>query len=187
MAIEVELKFPLVAGSPTIEQIADRLEAIGARPMPLRHQNDHYYAHPGRDFARTDEALRIREDEDRVQLTYKGPLIDEVAKTRCELETGIDSAEIAAEILESLGFRPVRVVAKQRRPFELSWQGVSVEAVIDRVEGLGDFVELETISDPDSHQAARDHLLALAAELGLERSERRSYLCLLLDAEIEST
>ena len=187
MAIEVELKFPLLPGAPTVEQVTDRLQTIGARPMPSRHQNDHYYAHPDRDFARTDEALRIREDEDRVQLTYKGPLIDEVAKTRHELETGIDSAEIAAEILESLGFHPVRVVAKQRKPFELSWQGISVEVVIDQVEGLGNFVELETISDPDSHQAARDHLLALANKLGLEQSERRSYLCLLLAKENGST
>ena len=187
MAIEVELKFPLLPGAMTVEQVTDRLEAIGARPMPSRHQNDHYYGHPDRDFAQTDEALRIREDEDRVQLTYKGPLIDEIAKTRRELEMGIDSAEIAAEILESLGFRPVRVVAKQRQPFELSWQGISVEAVIDQVEGLGDFVERETISDTDSHQAARDHLLALATKLGLEQSERRSYLCLLLAGETGPT
>ena len=187
MAIEVELKFPLLPGAMTVEQVTDRLEAIGARPMPSRHQNDHYYAHPDRDFAQTDEALRISEDEHRIQLTYKGPLIDEVAKTRRELEIGIDSAEITAEILESLGFRPVRVVAKQRKPFELSWQGISVEAVIDQVEGLGDFVELETMSDTDSHQAARDHLLALATKLGLEQSERRSYLCLLLAGETGPT
>ena len=71
MAIEVELKFPLLPGAMTVEQVTDRLEAIGARPMPSRHQNDHYYAHPDRDFAQTDEALRIREDEHRIQLTYK--------------------------------------------------------------------------------------------------------------------
>ena len=42
MAIEVELKFPLLPGAMTVEQVTDRLEAIGARPMPSRHQNDHY-------------------------------------------------------------------------------------------------------------------------------------------------
>ena len=52
--------------------------------------------------------------------------------------------------------------------------------VIDQVEGLGEFVELETISDVDGHQSARDHLLDLATTMGLVDSERRSYLGLLL-------
>ena len=106
--------------------------------------------------------LRLQEDNDRAWLTYKGPLIDDVAKTRLELETGIESVEVGDRILQALGFQPVRVVSKQRRPFELQWQGIPVEAVIDQVTGLGEFVELETISDVDGHQAARDHLLALA-------------------------
>ena len=183
MPIEVELKFPLGGlseNAPTAPEIVERLEKIGARGQAARQQNDHYYAHPGRDFAVTDEALRIREDDQDVRLTYKGPLIDDVAKTRLELETGIESAEVGGTILQALGFCLVRVVAKQRRPFELQWQGLPVEAVIDQVTGLGEFVELETISDVDGHQAARDHLLALAATLGLEHGERRSYLGLLL-------
>lgn len=186
MPIEVELKFPLGGlseNAPTAPEIVERLEKIGARGQAARQQNDHYYAHPGRDFAVTDEALRIREDDQDVRLTYKGPLIDDVAKSRLELETGIESAEVAAGILEALGFRLVRVVSKQRRTFPLSWHGTRVEAVIDQVEGLGEFVELETISDLDGHQAARDTLLLLAAELGLEHSERRSYLGLLLRAD----
>jgi len=183
MPIEVELKFPLADAAPTAEQVAERLEEIGARAELPRRQNDHYYAHPGRDFAVTDEALRIREDNDRAWLTYKGPLIDDVAKTRLELETGIESVEVGDRILQALGFHPVRIVSKQRRPFELQWQGIPVEAVIDQVTGLGEFVELETISDVDGHQAARDHLLALAATLGLEHSERRSYLGLLLQSD----
>jgi len=182
MPIEVELKFPLWGEAPTVPEIVGRLEAIGAQGQPPRQQNDHYYAHPGRDFAVTDEALRIREDGQSVRLTYKGPLIDDVAKSRLELETGIESAEVAAGILEALGFRLVRVVSKQRRPFQLQWLGAQIEAVIDQVEGLGEFVELETISDLDGHQAARDQLLDLAAELGLEHSERCSYLGLLLRA-----
>ena len=155
--------------------------------QPLRQQRDHYYTHPGRDFGETDEALRIREDNDQLRLTYKGPLMDDVAKTRLELETGIESAEIGDGILVALGFRLLRTVSKQRRPFDLQWRNLSVEVVIDQVEGLGDFVELETISDTDSHQAARDHLLALATKLGLEQSERRSYLCLLLAGETGPT
>ena len=62
---------------------------------------------------------------------------------------------------------------------------VKIEVVIDEVESLGTFVELETLIDEGDGEtertAARNCLLALATELGLSRSERRSYLGLLLD------
>lgn len=180
MPIEVELKFPLVDEAPTAAEIVEQLEAIGGQAQPPRQQHDHYYTHPGRDFGETDEALRIREDNDQLRLTYKGPLMDDVAKTRLELETGIESAEIADGILVALGFRLLRTVSKQRRPFDVQWRNLPVEVVIDQVEGLGEFVELETISDVDGHQSARDHLLDLATTMGLVDSERRSYLGLLL-------
>tara|TARA_B100000686_G_scaffold326203_1_gene383781 strand:+ start:898 stop:1467 length:570 start_codon:yes stop_codon:yes gene_type:complete len=183
MPIEVELKFPLTGGAPTVAEIIEQLEAIGGQAQPSRQQRDHYYTHPGRDFGETDEALRIREDNDQLRLTYKGPLMDDVAKTRLELETGIESAEIADGILVALGFRLLRTVSKQRRPFGVRWRNLPVEVVIDQVEGLGEFVELETISDVDGHQSARDHLLDLATTMGLTDSEQRSYLGLLLLAD----
>lgn len=187
MAIEVELKFPLGMTTSTAEEISARLDELGAEALPPRRQRDCYYAHPQRDFAVTDEALRIRDDQGRIFLTYKGPLLDPLAKTRRELETGLESAEVAAEILDMLGFRPVRIVAKHRQPFHLPWQGVAVEAVIDDVDGLGTFVELETITDQAGHEAARDRLLDLASALGLEHGERRSYLALLLARDKEPT
>lgn len=185
MTIEVELKFPLDADNPTAEEIITRLEQLGSHAHPRRQQRDCYYAHPVRDFATTDEALRIRVSDSITRLTYKGPLLDPVAKTRRELEFEIASSEQAASLLEALGFRPVREVAKQRRPFVLVHDGHEIEVVIDEVESLGTFVELETLIDEGDGEtgrtAARNCLLALAAELGLSRSERRSYLGLLLD------
>ncbi len=46
--------------------------------------------------------------------------------------------------------------------------------------GLGWFVELETITDETGRDAARECLFELSRELGLGKSERRSYLRLLL-------
>ena len=180
MPIEVELKFPLGTDTPTPDQMAEQLVTLGGVAKPVRKQDDHYYAHPVRDFAETDEALRIRADNGAARLTFKGPRLDEVAKTRQESETEVGSAEVAAEILLALGFSPVRIVSKLRRPFELQWNGLEVEAVIDDVVGLGVFVELEAMHDGDDHERIRDQLLSLADTLGLRHSERRSYLCLLL-------
>ena len=185
MTIEVELKFPLDGDSPTAEEIIARLQKLGSHAGLQRQQRDCYYSHPVRDFAETDEALRIRISDSVSRLTYKGPLLDSVAKTRRELEFEIASSKQAASLLEALGFHPVREVLKQRHPFLLTYDSREIEVVIDEVQNLGTFVEVETLIGEDAEEsertAARNCLLSLAAELGLSRSERRSYLGLLLD------
>jgi adenylate cyclase, class 2 len=56
-----------------------------------------------------------------------------------------------------------------------------VEASLDEVERLGTFAELELIVEPDGVEAAKQCIASLAKELGLEGSERRSYLELLME------
>ena len=70
MTLEVEQKFLLEAGegTPTREEILARLSALGCQWNAALEQVDRYSAHPARDFAETDEALRLRRvgDENRV-------------------------------------------------------------------------------------------------------------------------
>jgi adenylate cyclase class 2 len=180
---EVELKFPLG----DVEAVLEMLRGLGAARHEAIAQRDVYFAHPARDFAETDEALRIRTVGAANELTYKGPIVDAVAKTRREIEVrcadGADGARDLAAILEALGFRPVRAVEKERVPFGLSWEGWPVELALDAVTGLGDFLEMELVVSDEQRDAARDTLVALAARLGLSESERRSYLCLLLEKD----
>ena len=168
---------------------------------------DVYFAHPARDFAKTDECLRIRRKGDCPDfrghrgaavvgekgtvpfnattnfITYKGPKIDTATKTRREIDLPLPPGEQAAQawtdLIEALGFTPVGEVRKSRRKAHVDWQGRSVEVSLDEVAGLGVYVELELIAEADGLDAARSNILALAKILGLEGSERRSYLELL--------
>lgn len=180
MHIEVEQKFPLAA----LAEIAERLAEVGASPAGEREEADTYYAHPARDFAATDEALRIRRVGTSSWLTYKGPRLDQTTKTRQELELplGSDTAtsDHWATLLERLGFRPVAEVRKHRQKFHVPWQGREVEASLDEVAEVGTFVELELVTDERDRPAATAVLASLAERLGLSSSERRSYLELLL-------
>jgi adenylate cyclase class 2 len=180
---EVEAKFPL-ADLPRLER---ELAALGAVFGPEVSQVDRYYAHPARDFAQTDEALRIRRVGDANFVTYKGPKLDPQTKTRRELElvlpSGEEGAEQFAALLEALGFRPVAEVRKRRRHAKLLWQEFPFEIARDEVEGVGRFVELEVSAGPDTLDAARSALAALAERLGLYGGERRSYLELLLSSQ----
>ena len=186
MIYEVELKFPL-AKSSGVPSIRERIIALGATPSDAVIQRDVYFAHPARDFAQTDEAFRLRCVGEQNALTYKGPLLDAVTKSRREIEvsvaSGLAAADQIVEMLTLLGFRSVREVVKRRTPFHLAWQGRDWELALDEVHELGWFLELETLATEVDRDSARESLLALARELGLGKSERRSYLRLLLERD----
>jgi adenylate cyclase class 2 len=178
--IEVEAKYPLTG---TLSDWRNRLVRLGAKASEPLRQTDEYFAHPARDFVATGEAFRIRTVGDWNALTYKGPLLDPQTKSRRELEiefaSGSDEALRMREMLIALGFQPAGSVIKTRTPLELTRDGRSLTLALDDVEGLGSFLEIEIVAPEHDWTAARDVLLAFAAELGLTTSERRSYLELL--------
>ncbi|MES2789300.1 MAG: class IV adenylate cyclase [Planctomycetota bacterium] len=183
MTYEVELKFPLADTG----RMQVRLDALGAVRGVVQEQCDQYFAHPVRDFASTDEALRIRSIGDENRITYKGPVIDKATKTRHESELtfqpGSAAAEQLAQIWEQLGFRRVRVVKKSRQLYSLRWQERDLEICLDQVAGLGEFLEIETLADAADKTVAQQTILSLAAELQLSSPEQRSYLEMLLVAD----
>ena len=183
MTYEVENKFPVAS----ITAIEAKLVALGCQFAEAVTQRDQYFNHPARDFAETDEALRIRSVGQSNCVTYKGPKVDTATKTRREVEPllgeGSETADQMAAVLVALGFRPVRVVEKSRRTADLVWQGTSVEVALDEVAGLGSFVELEISVEEDQLPAAQANLTSLAEHLEFGTPERRSYLGMLLASE----
>jgi adenylate cyclase class 2 len=186
------------------DAVRARLSEMGAESLETVTQRDTYYDAPHREFAETDEALRIRrvdhtdaaenddtpptENDDtgavedghagaETLVTYKGPLVDADSKTRREHETGVAADETMDAILRAVGFEPAAVVEKRRERFRLDEYTVTLDAVTD----LGEYVEVETEStDIDG---AREGAFELVRDLGLDPADqiRTSYLGLLLD------
>jgi adenylate cyclase class 2 len=183
MSIEVEQKFRVERFEP-VEQI---LRGMQIDWSDRELQVDTYFAHPARDFAQTDEALRMRRIGEDNFVTYKGPKLDATTKTRREIELplppGDDGASQFAELLVALGFRRVAEVRKHRRHAHLPVEGADVVAALDEVTHVGCFVELEAVVEERLVDAAKVHLAAWAAKLGLRQNERRSYLELLLASQ----
>ncbi|VTT87785.1 Adenylate cyclase [Halorubrum sp. DM2] len=185
---EVEIKVPA-----DLDATRERLRAVGAERADARRQRDTYYDAPHREFAETDEALRIRRETplegdvssaetDRdaaATVTYKGPLLEDASKTRAEHETGVDDGEALASVLSGLGFEPAATVEKRREFW--SYDGFTV--TLDAVAGLDEYVEIERAVDEEREvDAAREAAIEALDRLGLDADEqvRTSYLGLLL-------
>jgi len=175
---EVEVK---VAAD--LAAVAERLDELGATRTAAVEQVDTYYDAPHREFAETDEALRVRREtrdsDTEARITYKGPLVETESKTREEFETQIDDGQTADAIFENLGFTPAATVRKDRRFYR--YDGYTV--TLDDVEGVGEFVEVETETDEAGVEQAREGAYEVLETLGLNPDDqiRTSYLGLLLE------
>lgn len=181
--MEVEQKFPTA----DLAAFESRLRAMGVSISSPKGELDLYFAHPARDFASTDEALRIRRSGGSSWITYKGPKIDATTKTRREIDLALPEGAQAyaawTSLLEALGFRPIAEVSKQRRKAWVAWEGRQVEVSLDHVDNVGTFVELELVTDADDVTSAKACIASLAERIGLSGSERRSYLELLIERQ----
>jgi adenylate cyclase, class 2 len=172
--IEVEVK----AGVKDFVDVKKKLIQIGAVKIKKEHQSDVYYNAPHKDFGETDEALRIREIpgdvENRIILTYKGAKMDDVSKTRKEIEVDVSEAENTDLILENLGFRRAATIKKDRDIYHLGEFIITLDTVYD----VGTFVEIETeaLENEDTSESLKK-IFSIYKTLGIEEGfERRSYL-----------
>jgi adenylate cyclase class 2 len=178
--LEIEVKYKV----DDLTALRQRLLELQATPEGIRHDADSYFNASYRDFAKTDEALRIRQIGAKNFLTYKGPRIDAQTKTRREIEVPFEEgpaiAEQLRELLMELGFRPVAIVQKSRESFSLTRNSFELAVTLDDVQRVGTFAELEIVADESELERAKAVLFAEAAALGLTHIERRSYLEMLL-------
>lgn len=166
--MEIEVKFPYRKG---VERKVEEISEFVIQKTEL----DVYFKHPCRDFAKTDEALRIRRDAEGVTVTYKGPKLDKETKSREEVKVKAGDFESAKKIFEKLGFEAFAEVKKERRIYRAG----DVLICLDYVYGLGKFVEIEVEADSLD---AKEKVFKIAEQLGYRRDEsiRESYLELIL-------
>ena len=181
MTYEVEQKYHLK----DLQAFERALHSCGAFEGPAEQHADTYYNHPCRDFSETTEALRIRRIGGVPMITYKGPKLPGSIKARRELEwclgPGDGDGTCTQELLEHLGFKTVATVEKCRRPFTASDATGPFGVVIDEVQHLGLFAEIEVMVNFEGNiEQARQRIEDIANQLGLHQPEPQSYLRMVL-------
>ncbi|MDD1695738.1 MAG: class IV adenylate cyclase [Methanoregula sp.] len=171
--LEIELKVRISS----LEPVRRELKRLNAQFCGRKHEHDVYYNAPHRDFAVTDEAIRIRYTNDHAVVTYKGAKIKSSGlKAREELNTAIESGEIFEQMLDRLGFKKTAEVNKWRENYKLGTIAIS----LDKVDELGTFAEIEIMAENEDSDASAQ-IEKISKEIGIEGEPiLASYLELLL-------
>ena len=188
---EVEIKFRVT----DIAELEHQLQQLGGTKFGEQiTEFDTFFQHPCRNFVQTDECLRLRnrvlpDGTAEYSITYKGPKIDALLKTRQEIEIPIAEPEHWEDLLIALGFCKSASVHKFRRRQTLVVNHRDIGVVLDTLpalpEGSRTFVELETLATEAELEECRALILGIAEQLGLSEPIRDSYLKLVSQASRE--
>jgi len=160
MAQEIEVKFPLRDRNELLRKLHD----IGAQRLYPETFEDNIVLDRRGELRTKGALLRVRRFGKYSIATYKGPMsIEGGIKSRDEVQTGVESFELAIQLLDSLGYKPVFRYQK----FREVWRLRDVEVVLDRTP-IGEYFEIE---------GPIDTIRSIAAELdmNMDQAIRQTY------------
>jgi predicted adenylyl cyclase CyaB len=185
-AKEIELKFQLDAENMT--RFTTWLGANTAFKGEVRQEETYldnpaatFTAPSARGFNDALTSMRVRKTSEGTTWCLKKRTIDATGKTlsRNEFETTVGGADEALSILKALGFtREIRVF-KTRKAYDYADDaGVAYEVVIDEVDDLGTFVEIELKNGSDDTAAGLKLIEQVIKSVGITQYTRfdRSYI-----------
>jgi adenylate cyclase class 2 len=154
MAHEIEVKFALRDR----EELTRKLHELGAQRLYPETFEDNIVLDRRGELRTRGALLRVRKFGKYAIATYKGPMaIEGGIKSREEVQTGVESFELAIQLFDSLGFKPVFRYQK----FREVWRVREAEVVIDRTP-IGDYFEIE---------GSIDTIRTIAADLGMNMDQ----------------
>ena len=160
MAQEIEIKFALRDRAALVQKLHD----LGAQRLYPETFEDNIVLDRRGELRTKGALLRVRKFGRYALITFKGPLAFEGnVKTRDEVQTGVESFELAIQLLSALDYKPVFRYQKYREV----WRIREVEVVLDRTP-IGEYFEIE---------GPMDVIRTVADQLGMSMDQglRQSY------------
>lgn len=160
MAQEIEVKFLLRDRN----ELTRKLQELGAQRLYPETFEDNIVLDRRGELRTRGALLRVRKFGKYALATFKGPMsIEGGVKSREEVQTGVESFELAIQLFDSLGFKPTFRYQK----FREVWRVHEAEVVIDRTP-IGDYFEIE---------GSMEQIRTITAELGMNMDQalRQSY------------
>lgn len=171
MAVETEVKIQLS----NLDEFKTGLLLLNPRTLSLRHFEDNFVLdYPEGSLRSRACLLRVRKTKDRESVTFKGPpQRSAIFKSREELESAVESADVMLRIFEQIGMRVWFRYQKYREEYSVPVNcgpAGDLKVALDATP-IGNYAELE-----GSEEGIRE----VAARLGFDESQflRDSYYAL---------
>ena len=151
--------------------LREKLVGLGAVKKKEKRQFDQYYNLPHVDLRGTKKYVRVRSEGDGAILAFHENLSEGLTK---ELEVKVADEKTLTEILSKFGLKKLGLIDKFRETFNLK----EFEICLDKVAGIGTFIEIETDGDESNWEEKQKQCIELLKKLGLnEKSLTNEFLC----------
>ena len=113
--------------------------------------SDEYFTDIDSEYIKNRTCLRIRKTNNtNMEITFKGKSINFsnfYAKSKNNINIDINDYSNLVDMLGSLGFYSYTTVTKSREVYNKTENNIEYNVMIDKVEGIGSFIEFELLSD----------------------------------------
>jgi adenylate cyclase, class 2 len=162
--IEIKTRIPDKAG------LLGRLTKEGIEVSEPVTQHDQVFGPPEAHGGDRGAWLRLRTETKKGVVTRTFTLKKSITNQldSIEHETEVADGDELLKIIEHIGFTPYSELTKTRQKAHFG----DIELCIDTVEGLGDFVEAEKLTDEDAdYVSVSEELWAVLEHLGAKRDD----------------
>ena len=164
MPYEIEYKYRIT----NKDDFTSRLNELNISLLEFVYQEDIIFMHKNKCFNNLNEGepiVRIRTDSNGISTNVKKYVQN--CQVRQEVECKIVDKDLFIEYLKLLGFSKLVVVKKHRAYTKLD--GLTI--TYDIVEQLGDFVEIEIVTDNHDISLSKTIISNMGKKLGLDNKD----------------
>ena len=152
MRIETESKYYSIEP----EKLIKHCEKIGLKKINNIKENDEYFTDLNSTFIKNRTCLRIRNTNDtKMEITFKGKSLELLGQySKIENNINVDNNEYNkfVSLFSSLGFYSYVNVNKERITYNYPNKEYEFNLMIDKLEGIGGFIEFEIIADNSTYK-----------------------------------
>jgi predicted adenylyl cyclase CyaB len=101
------------------------------------------------------DVLRLRKEDDKIELTYKKVRFDKASKNAEEYSVEVSDLKMAQKILVNLGLETIEDTYKHRVSYKLDSARFDIDRYLGKYDFIPEFLEIEAENANDIHKYAK--------------------------------
>jgi len=144
------------------KKIVETLTGLGAKRVFDGEIQTMFFDFKDASIVKAKDVLRLRKEQDKIELTYKKVHITETAKLAEEYSVEVSNMETMKKILESIGLSITESMKKHRVSYTIDHTRFDIDCYVGDYEYIPEFMEIEAENTDLIHKYAA--LLGFKAE-----------------------